>query len=116
MDVWDGVCVYGATERGRAFTYHSTWSARLHSVDERDNCTHDNSGREPLSFEINLNDEKLATNYVISESIHIFCRYAADFSPVLRGCECYCCLHHTRAYIHHLLCTREILARTLLMM
>ena len=38
-----------------------------------------------------------------------------DFSPVVRGCECYCCLHHTRAYLHHLLLTREILASTLLM-
>ena len=31
------------------------------------------------------------------------------------NCKCYSCLHHTRAYIHHLLVTKELLAHTLLM-
>eukprot|EP01087_Luapelamoeba_hula_P018738 TRINITY_DN6089_c0_g1_i1.p1 TRINITY_DN6089_c0_g1~~TRINITY_DN6089_c0_g1_i1.p1 ORF type:complete len:489 (+),score=88.45 TRINITY_DN6089_c0_g1_i1:31-1497(+) len=43
-------------------------------------------------------------------------RYARDATPVLAGCSCYACLHHTRAYIHHLLCTHEMLASVLLSM
>ncbi len=32
-----------------------------------------------------------------------------DYSPLDEGCECPTCLNHTRAYIHHLFRTREIL-------
>lgn len=43
-------------------------------------------------------------------------RYQDDFGPVLEGCTCYCCQRHTRAYVHHLLVTNELLAGVLLMM
>ncbi|EPY77211.1 queuine tRNA-ribosyltransferase subunit QTRTD1 [Camelus ferus] len=43
-------------------------------------------------------------------------RYQEDFGPLVRGCSCYCCKNHTRAYIHHLLVTNELLAGVLLMM
>ncbi|KAM6177399.1 LOW QUALITY PROTEIN: queuine tRNA-ribosyltransferase accessory subunit 2-like [Erethizon dorsatum] len=52
------------------------------------------------SFEINLKEKK----------------YREDFSPLVRECSCYCCKNHTRAYIHHLLVTNELLAGVLLMM
>ncbi|XP_054769986.2 queuine tRNA-ribosyltransferase accessory subunit 2-like isoform X3 [Lytechinus pictus] len=42
-------------------------------------------------------------------------RFAEDFSPVFPGCDCYCCTHHTKAYINHLLNVNELLARVLLM-
>ena len=42
-------------------------------------------------------------------------RYASDFTPLLSGCSCYTCTHHTKAYIHHLLTVKEILATVLLM-
>ena len=42
-------------------------------------------------------------------------RYGMDFRPILPECGCYTCTNHTRAYIHHLLVTKEILARVLLM-
>ena len=29
--------------------------------------------------------------------------------PILKGCECHACKHHTRAYIHHLLLAKEML-------
>lgn len=45
-----------------------------------------------------------------------FLRYQEDFDPLVRGCSCYCCKNHTRAYIHHLLVTNELLAGVLLMM
>lgn len=30
------------------------------------------------------------------------------------GCQCHACKHHTRAYIHHLLIAKEMLAEVLL--
>lgn len=37
-----------------------------------------------------------------------------DAGPMLAGCECYACRTHTRAYVHHLLNTHEILGVVLL--
>ncbi|XP_035299370.1 queuine tRNA-ribosyltransferase accessory subunit 2 isoform X3 [Cricetulus griseus] len=56
--------------------------------------------QEMTSFEINLKEKK----------------YQEDFRPLVNGCSCYCCKNHTRAYIHHLLVTNELLAGVLLMM
>ncbi|KAF8765027.1 Queuine tRNA-ribosyltransferase accessory like protein [Argiope bruennichi] len=41
--------------------------------------------------------------------------YKADFNPILEKCDCYTCKNYTRAYIHHLLVTSELLAQILLM-
>uniref|UniRef100_A0A2A4J5J8 Queuine tRNA-ribosyltransferase accessory subunit 2 n=1 Tax=Heliothis virescens TaxID=7102 RepID=A0A2A4J5J8_HELVI len=41
-------------------------------------------------------------------------RYKEDFTPVLQVCECLTCKKHTRAYIRHLLNTREMLSSVLL--
>jgi len=41
--------------------------------------------------------------------------YAEDFGPLLSNCACYSCATHTRAYVHHLLVTQELLAHVLLM-
>ncbi|RMX59483.1 hypothetical protein pdam_00020123 [Pocillopora damicornis] len=50
-------------------------------------------------FEINLNHT----------------RYSSDFTSLVSGCTCYCCTNHTRAYVHHLLVTKEMLSKVLLM-
>ncbi|XP_012537073.1 queuine tRNA-ribosyltransferase accessory subunit 2 [Monomorium pharaonis] len=42
-------------------------------------------------------------------------RYADDFSPICKQCKCLACQNHTRAYIHHLHHTKEMLALVLLM-
>lgn len=41
-------------------------------------------------------------------------KYELDLQPPLPGCECFTCKRHTRAYIHHLLNTHEMLAHVLL--
>lgn len=41
-------------------------------------------------------------------------RFREDFTPLDDTCTCYACQHFTRAYISHLLRSREILAYTLL--
>lgn len=40
--------------------------------------------------------------------------YARDFSPLLKGCECYTCRGYSRAYLNHLYKSKEILGMTLL--
>lgn len=39
---------------------------------------------------------------------------ATDLSPLTPGCNCYTCTRHHRAYLHHLLQAKEMLAWTLL--
>ncbi|XP_014471792.1 PREDICTED: queuine tRNA-ribosyltransferase subunit QTRTD1 homolog isoform X2 [Dinoponera quadriceps] len=42
-------------------------------------------------------------------------RYKEDFSPICMKCACLTCRNHTRAYLHHLQHTREMLGSVLLM-
>lgn len=37
-----------------------------------------------------------------------------SFEPLLKGCSCYTCQNHTKAYIHHLVSVKELLAPILL--
>lgn len=61
--------------------------------------------------------QTLVVNFLLSSLLDfVFLRYQEDFSPLVSGCSCYCCKSHTRAYIHHLLVTNELLAGVLLMM
>ena len=40
--------------------------------------------------------------------------YVKDVRPLLSGCTCHACRHHTRAYLHHLLRAKEMLGEILL--
>lgn len=42
-------------------------------------------------------------------------RYKDDFSPICKECKCIACKEHTRAYLHHLHHTKEMLCQVLLM-
>ena len=41
-------------------------------------------------------------------------RFREDHRPLDPSCSCFCCQHHTRAYLHHLIKSDEILGLTLL--
>ena len=41
-------------------------------------------------------------------------KYTEDFTPLDDECDCYCCKNHTKAYLHHLVKTGEILGGRLL--
>ncbi|KAL4716577.1 hypothetical protein ACJJTC_010241 [Scirpophaga incertulas] len=63
----------------------------------------------------------LALNFDVNQATTELClldlndaKYKEDFRPVLEGCQCLSCKKHTRAYICHLLNTREMLASVLL--
>ena len=40
-------------------------------------------------------------------------RHRRAFGPIEDGCDCYTCAHYTRAYLHHLVKAKEMLASTL---
>ena len=88
VDVFDSAYCYTAVENGCALTYPNTLPLKDGAMD-------------PIvtGFEIDLNDEK----------------YAADHLPLLASCSCYTCTNYTRAYVHHLLGTKELLGKVLLM-
>ncbi len=40
-------------------------------------------------------------------------RYRRDFNPIDETCDCYTCGHYTRAYLHHVFKSSEMVASTL---
>lgn len=40
-------------------------------------------------------------------------KYAHDFTPLMKDCDCECCKNYTRAYLHHLFRVDEITAKVL---
>ncbi|XP_063839132.1 queuine tRNA-ribosyltransferase accessory subunit 2 isoform X1 [Ostrinia nubilalis] len=68
-----------------------------------------NSGQAlAFNFDLTENSEDMCILDLIDE------RYSDEFKPILKGCECLTCKKHTRAYIRHLLNTREMLSNVLL--
>ncbi|KAN0014525.1 hypothetical protein ACTFIU_000843 [Dictyostelium citrinum] len=77
------------TEWGNALTF----KYKMDQLKECGNNTDDNQENK-----INLWDSK----------------YVIDTTPIIKGCDCFTCTQHTKAYIHHLLNTHEMLAEVLL--
>ncbi|XP_006211408.1 queuine tRNA-ribosyltransferase accessory subunit 2 isoform X1 [Vicugna pacos] len=114
VDLFESFFPYQVTERGCALTFSFDYQPNpeetllqqngtqeeIKCVDQTKKIKTTSCNEEMTSFEINLKEKK----------------YQEDFGPLLRGCSCYCCKNHTRAYIHHLLVTNELLAGVLLMM
>ncbi|XP_015196650.2 queuine tRNA-ribosyltransferase accessory subunit 2 isoform X1 [Lepisosteus oculatus] len=118
VDLFEGFFPYEVTERGCALSFSYDFQpdperegTARQTVLERDGALKteeeagtregDAEGRGPGSpFEMNLRDT----------------RYREDLNPVRPGCSCYCCRTHSRAYVHHLLVTNELLAGVLLML
>ncbi|XP_070532814.1 queuine tRNA-ribosyltransferase accessory subunit 2-like [Ptychodera flava] len=116
IDIFDSAFPYVVTERGCALTFNFNHS----DPEDLDNsqqttCHEEFSQQSPTvtnnrqngvnslcktDYEIDLNDQ----------------RYKEDMTSLVSGCQCYCCKNHTKAYIHHLLMTKELLARVLLML
>ena len=60
-------------------------------------------------------NEQCSKEFVDSINVCDIC-YASDPSPILIGCECYCCTNHSRAYLRHLFNVHEMNAQILLQM
>ena len=69
-----------------------------------------------LAFTFELGDEQPDTAIGALPLAHDMWStdYATDLSPLREGCRCYTCIRHHRAYLHHLLQAKEMLAWTLL--
>ncbi|XP_005674999.2 PREDICTED: queuine tRNA-ribosyltransferase subunit QTRTD1 [Capra hircus] len=113
VDLFESFFPYQVTERGCALTFSFDYQPNPEETLLQQNGTQEeikyvdqtkksktSCNQEMTSYEINLKEKK----------------YQEDFSPLVRGCSCYCCKNHTRAYVHHLLVTNELLAGVLLMM
>uniref|UniRef100_A0A8C9PUF5 Queuine tRNA-ribosyltransferase accessory subunit 2 n=1 Tax=Spermophilus dauricus TaxID=99837 RepID=A0A8C9PUF5_SPEDA len=113
VDLFESFFPYLVTERGCALAFSFDYQPNpeetlvqqngtqeeIKSVDQIEKIKTTDCNQEMTSFEINLKEK----------------RYQEDFNPLVRGCSCYSCKNHTRAYIHHLLVTNELLAGVLLM-
>ncbi|XP_064376414.1 palmitoyltransferase ZDHHC23 isoform X2 [Dromaius novaehollandiae] len=114
VDVFESFFPFQVTERGCAlsfsYDYHPNSDAAILKQNRAQDPEKNNAEKDQdeifradsaiTPFEIFLKDK----------------RYQDDFGPLLEGCSCYCCQRHTRAYVHHLLVTNELLAGVLLMM
>lgn len=95
IDVMLLPAVTDASEQGLSYTF--SWAATDTNSEEQQSVAQDTSGaRLPLAMD--LTDPVFKT----------------DTRPLRPGCPCGACTAHHRAYIHHLLDAREMLAWTLL--
>lgn len=94
---WDPATVLSAIEHGYD-VFDGSFPLKLSNAGHALALNFDVNKDNIESCVVDLNDE----------------RYKEDFRPVLAGCECLACRKHTRAYIRHLLNTREMLSSVLL--
>lgn len=92
VDMFDTSYAIHLSDTDRAFVFPHTL------------LTRDGKIVEPVHL-----DEGVQEHLNLSDSI-----YKEDFTPISDRCDCYTCQKHTRAYVHHLIMTKELLARILL--
>ncbi|CAN7988778.1 unnamed protein product [Ixodes hexagonus] len=90
IDVFDASFAHAATEAGCALVF--SYSSKKDLM---------------LMVEGDLLDQELQMDMKD-------CRHQEDFVPLLGNCACYACANFTRAYVHHLLNTGEMLGQVLL--
>lgn len=96
IDIFDSSFAVSATDKGHALAYNI--GSAIYKLQKHKKLA-DQSGEEHVEV-VDLNSTE----------------FAADFRPLISGCGCYTCVTHTRAYLHHLLVTKELLAGILLAM
>lgn len=117
VDVFDSTFPYEVTERGCALCFphqyqpdpETAGDPQLPVLDKEERSNGEKNEEPSEDPEI---DRSNITSYEICLKEK---RFRDDFRPLLPGCACYCCRHHSRAYVHHLLISKELLAGILLM-
>ncbi|XP_030060811.1 queuine tRNA-ribosyltransferase accessory subunit 2 [Microcaecilia unicolor] len=114
VDLFESCFPYQVTERGCAlsFNYNYQLNPETAVLDPSEIPEPEKNGESPDDNEEPDQDRLQMTAFEISLSTK---RYQDDFRPLIQGCHCYSCRNHTRAYIHHLLTSNELLAEILLM-
>ncbi|XP_031561842.1 queuine tRNA-ribosyltransferase accessory subunit 2-like [Actinia tenebrosa] len=121
IDVFDSSFPYQVSERGCALIFPSPnkkfkpESSHIESVmatTAPETESKENKDKNNDNEEGNKKNLPSSTKYEID--LHDT-RFKSDMSSI-DSCGCYCCTSHSRAYVHHLLVTKEMLAQVLLMM
>lgn len=94
IDIFESSYVFHETEAGHGLTFTNTLTPKVSPDADCDASSTDKG----VAF-IDLKDPQ----------------FKEDFSPIHKSCSCYTCRKHTRAYINHLLATKEMLGPVLLM-
>ncbi|XP_074928213.1 queuine tRNA-ribosyltransferase accessory subunit 2 isoform X7 [Chelonoidis abingdonii] len=114
VDVFESFFPYQVTERGCALSFSYDYNPDPEAAVLEQNGIQD-AGKNGI--EKDINETSKADPEITSFEIFLKeKRYRDDFGPLVHGCTCYCCQNHSRAYVHHLLVTNELLASVLLMM
>ncbi|XP_033105229.1 queuine tRNA-ribosyltransferase accessory subunit 2-like [Anneissia japonica] len=123
VDIFDSSFPYNVTERCCAlvFPFKKLEELEHGSKDEKQGGCFDGLQSSVESFIGNVPFDSDDTNKDTCKKTEFEInlreqRYFDDFSPLVKNCECYSCEHHTRAYINHLLRTKELLGPVLLML
>ncbi|KAM5179697.1 queuine tRNA-ribosyltransferase accessory subunit 2 isoform 2-T2 [Mantella aurantiaca] len=113
VDLFDSSFPYEVTERGCALSFHLQYQPDPETavLDPAELCAGERNGEERAENEEPEIDRSQITPYEICLKEK---RFREDLRPLLPGCTCYCCRHHSRAYLHHLLISKELLAGILL--
>ncbi|KAF1473799.1 Queuine tRNA-ribosyltransferase accessory subunit 2, partial [Pygoscelis antarcticus] len=114
VDIFESFFPFQVTERGCALVFSYDCHPDPEAAVLKQNGAQDleKNGAEEDQDEISRADPEMTPFEIFLKDK----RYQDDFGPLLEGCTCYCCQRHTRAYVHHLLVTNELLAGVLLMM
>ncbi|XP_074450698.1 queuine tRNA-ribosyltransferase accessory subunit 2 [Larus michahellis] len=114
VDIFESFFPFQVTERGCALVFsYDCYPDPEAAVFKQNGAQHlEKNGTEEDQDEISKADPEMTPFEIFLKDK----RYQEDFGPLLEGCTCYCCQRHTRAYVHHLLVTNELLASVLLMM
>ncbi|XP_074856283.1 queuine tRNA-ribosyltransferase accessory subunit 2 isoform X2 [Carettochelys insculpta] len=114
VDIFESFFPYQVTERGCALSFSFDYNPDPEAAVIKQNGIQE---AEKYGAEKDLNDASKADSEITLFEISLKeKRYRDDFGPLVHGCTCYCCQNHSRAYVHHLLVTNELLAGVLLMM
>ncbi|XP_043083041.1 queuine tRNA-ribosyltransferase accessory subunit 2 isoform X2 [Puntigrus tetrazona] len=107
VDLFESFFPFQVTERGCALSFNYTIDP------DPETAVLEFNGEIPADKELNSNGDENTTPYEMNLKDK---RYQDDFRPLVEGCSCYCCQKHTRAYVHHLMVTNEMLGGVLLML
>ena len=99
VDVFDSTFPYQVTERNSALVFPNKLPPDHAS---------------PVAVEEEVDTEGVRVDGDQQEMDMADTGHKTSFTPLLASCECYTCRTFTRAYIHHLVCVNEMLAKVLL--
>jgi len=102
IDMFDASYALHLTKRNAAIDADVLFNVDLENfeIESEEDILRQERGHSSTSFELEMSDP----------------RYKEDFNPISSNCNCYTCLNHTRAYVNHLIATKELLAPVMLTM